>query len=269
MAYKDRRIKYIWQLPTPTRIVDLTDQRKMHFLEYLNDEHPIYPIIIKSAKYHHRPPLVDKNTASERDNPKTLSEGEGERTHVCLSVRADEIIVVMEDRKPGIHIGTLVAYIKNFIESYYASQGITRRRLPYRVDVQIIPKNDFLAEINRLARADLGEIFIEKRVLGSECLDLSDRYELVRDQIGIIVKPIIRHSIADFVRDVFNKFVAESTEISRIRVHGRTAEGVQLTIDSKLLKKNEDVSVRASDETGMIDSSQMLSLLRELARGER
>ncbi|MCA1906619.1 MAG: hypothetical protein LDL11_08540 [Desulfarculus sp.] len=260
--------KFIKTLPKEGRIQDLEDRKKIHLLEYFNDESPLYPAIIKSAKYYHRPPLIDKDNASERENPKSLTEGEGERTHLCIKKGDDELIIAIEDRKVGIGISSLISYLKHFTDRYYEHIGEPRRRLPYRINYAPIPNNDFLNELGRFVRADLGEIVIEKRILGSECLNLSDRTEVIRDHVTISVQPVPTFSVSDFMRELFNSVVPTRMDIKKIRVRGKTAEGVQLLIDSNLVKAVEDITVLLDEITGQVNSIRLLSALREIVQGQ-
>ena len=44
-------------------------------------ENDLLELLFKSAKHSYRAPLLDKNTVEERENPKTMAEGEQMKTH--------------------------------------------------------------------------------------------------------------------------------------------------------------------------------------------
>lgn len=79
-----------------------------------------------SAKYNHRPPLINKDTASRRDNPKALSEGEEERTHMVFKYMGDEIVALIEEHKYGISINAVAKYLSHYADLYYESEDLKR-----------------------------------------------------------------------------------------------------------------------------------------------
>ena len=107
-------IDFIISLQPNARIYDVVSSNKFHLLHNVTDSDNIQTIIFKSAKYFHRPPLINKDNAFERENPKELNEGESELTHIAFKYLEDEIIVLLEERKVGLTINTLINYLKHF-----------------------------------------------------------------------------------------------------------------------------------------------------------
>jgi hypothetical protein len=89
---------------------------KFHFLEeYINDGVTSVGYF-KSAKYHHKPPLINRITLDERDNPKDINEGESEKTHFGVSFSdTDETILFLESKGGGVSIGPFARYLERHI----------------------------------------------------------------------------------------------------------------------------------------------------------
>lgn len=62
----------------------------------INDEEMIQKIIFKSAIHSYRAPLLDRETVNERDNPKTLREGESQKTHFVIKYKDGDAILIGE-----------------------------------------------------------------------------------------------------------------------------------------------------------------------------
>ncbi|GFO63998.1 hypothetical protein [Geomonas paludis] len=97
----------IASLPKVERKHDDATSKKVHFLDHtVRSGTNILSGYFKSAKYDYRPPLIDKNTLAERRSPKSKSEGEQEKTHFALRVDKDDALLLLEQKKAGISIGT-------------------------------------------------------------------------------------------------------------------------------------------------------------------
>lgn len=244
-------LQYINDKDKKDRILDNKRSNKVDLLADLIEMKDIQNIAFGSAKYNHRPPLLDTNSGSERENPKNLDEGELERTHMAFGYRDDEVILILEERQAGISIGKLVSYIDRFAESIFEEHGQVK---DYRIEYSIIPKDDFLYELDQMQRVVVGTIYTDKVLLGSEYLKFSERLESAKEDIEITVKAKRDCSIRDTLRDFYNKLISDGSEITKIRVHGTNSEKNKVTLDTDFIKKIEYVKADLDEITGLVDT---------------
>jgi len=148
-------LEYVASLGEDARIRKYAASSRAHLLMDLTLEiksRKVYSLVIASAKYNHRPDLIDTETAKVGSSPKLLTEGEKEKTHLVLLVGDDEIIVLLEERQAGIGIKSFVSYINFFAKEFARKNGAV---WPHILEDQIIPKGDFLTELAALKRVSL------------------------------------------------------------------------------------------------------------------
>ncbi len=245
----------ISKLNSEDRILDLSKTNKFHLLHQLKPLSKFQNIVFASAKYHHRPPLINKNTAGERDNPKRIEEGELEKTHISFKYLKDEIILLLEERAAGISIGTIRDYFNTFLNQLY---NLPHNKL-FRIEYAIIPKGDFFDELENLKRVCIGQIYSNKAILGSEFLNFANRVEPVQDDIIITIKAKRKKTIKDIVSSLGNKLLSNKMPISKIRVYGYSQDGNQVMLDTDIIKMTEYVDVEIKEDTGIVNSLEIFS----------
>lgn len=248
----------IRQLDEKERMFESKGTNKFHLLETIsNREKNIQFLIFSSAKYKHRPPLINKDDASRRDNPKTMSEGEEEKTHIYIKALEDEILLIKEERRSGIAISTICAYFRSFLHLVSEDQDL------YVVNY-LIGNQDFLTELKSLGRAQKTTIYVEKKVIGSEFLNYSDSISNIQEDIEITLRAKRHTSLADITKSVFLKFGGGDSEISRIRVEGISTDKNKLVLDTSFLRKTEYINVDIDDATGIITAKEIKKELKKL-----
>ncbi len=256
-------IDAILKLNKLERILDVKRSNKFHLLTFHSNKYNFHNIIFSSAKYYHRPPLIDKDTAGLRDNPKQLSEGELEHTHISLKYSSDEIILLLEERSVGISIGKIVFYFNQYFRKILNDEHNT-----YVIDYSIIPKGNFLQELDKLKRVRFGQIYTDKLILGSEFLNFAKRTETVQENVQIIIKAKRGHSIKETIKIIARKFYAENEKISKIRIYGNSKEGNQVLLDTDIVKMIEYIDVDPDSSTGIVNSDEIFislnSILKEM-----
>lgn len=253
-------IDYVQSITKPDRKREF-DENKFYLLSEVSEfEHSnaIQTLIFTYAEHGHRPPLINKDTLEERDNPKVLAEGDSEKTHAALRYDDDEAILLLEEVKSGLTVSRLVYYLEQFADQLINSRGQVRN---YKIRRSIIPKHDFLAELMSLRRVRVGYISMSKRLLGSKFLNLSDRIEEVEDDITIGVNARRNNSVKYFFEDIYNRFSASDSEITKIRVHGFNDDNRGIILDTEIIKTIEYLDLDTNLLTGEIDSQQFLRLL--------
>lgn len=255
-------LRFILNQDLSERIFDLTNKNKFHLLSVADINGDYIKGFFKSAKYNHSPDLINKVDASERTNPKDLQEGESELTHFVMKSRRNNIFLILEERKVGIPISQLVNYLDLFTGKYYQSQSLQKN---FNITYTIVPKSNFYEELINLNRAYIVKIYTDKRMLGDDYLELTDRVESVQQDIEIEIKANRRANIKQVVLDwINNESIITNPEIRKIKVIGKNEEGNQIILDTEFMKKIESIEVDLNDETGIVNSENILSNLMNL-----
>ncbi|MEM8780871.1 MAG: hypothetical protein AAGF26_18815 [Cyanobacteria bacterium P01_G01_bin.49] len=258
-------LSYIINLDKPDRRFD-TGRNTYYFLDTLEnipEREDIQRLVFKLAEYGTRPPLIDRNTLDERDNPRELMEGERGKIHAVIRYFDDEIIVLLESVKPGVTIERMEYYFNDYAARLHDSLGTPK---DYAIRSGIITKDNFLQELRQLRRVSIGNIFIEKQWLGSEYLNISDRLEEVNEQIIVDIKAQRNSSLEVLIEDAFAKFTSSDRQIRRIRVYGLNQHDKKVTIDTKIIKKIEHLDFEPEVLTGEIRTEEILTRLVQMIR---
>lgn len=245
-------------IPKQQRIYALAESHRFHFLDGVGSDVDISQLLFKSAKYHHRPPLIDL-TATERDNPKKLNEGESEATHVSIKFLDQEAILLLEERRAGISLKTLVYYLNRFAHQLAEKE---KQKIPWYIVDGVIPKGDFLSELRKMKRAQLGLVHIEKQILGDECLNFSNRIEESQNDLILSIRAKRKHSLQSLMADVYKLFIAKKQHVTKIRVYGYTLNENPVLLDTDMVKQIEYAEVDLNSETGVVDSAHLFEKFR-------
>ncbi|MBI1931267.1 MAG: hypothetical protein HYS24_01870 [Ignavibacteriales bacterium] len=241
------------------RIFDIRQSNKFHLLATENFKNNCHNITFNSAKHHHRPPLINRDTADLRENPKELIEGELETTHISLKYNKDEIVVLLEERTVGISIGKLVAYFNKYLNKFYNND-----KNSYFISYTVIPKKNFIAELEKLRRVRFAEVYVDKRILGSEYLNFAKRIETVQENIVIEIKAKKTLSIKETVKMIARKFYADNQQIEKIRIYGNSNEGNNVLLDTEIIKTIEYIEAEIDNNTGIVNSEVIFESLSSI-----
>jgi len=259
-------LKYINTLDKVNRILDMKKEHKIHLLKSVTfkNNSKIINLIFESAKYNHCPDLIDRLTAEERKNPKSLEEGEREKTHVAMYVddENEEIIVLLEERRSGIPKKKIEEYLMSYASKYYSDQDKT---VPFTMIWAIIPSGSFSETLKRFQRITEVKLCADKKILGSEFLNYSEKIEKVRMDIDIILKPNSRDTLApQLVSDFLKKRKITNASLHNVRVLGLTDEGNELILDTDIMKRIEYVNVTLNKLTGEVSSAKIFEELNTI-----
>jgi hypothetical protein len=254
-------IEYILSKEIKERITD-GKESKFRLLRSAQFKDKIHKLLFTSAEYNKRPNLIDRQTAADRESPKKMSEGEDERTHVLLKYGAEEIIVITEERRNGLSITSIVNYLKEYYLEY-------RKENPestlYRITYSIIPKDDFLGELKKLERVRIGDVFIDKQILGSEFLNFSDKITQSQQEIVLSIKAQKGQSIKSMMIEIYNRLNGETSRIKKLRISGNNEDGNPVLLDTDLIKKIEYIEAAYFKTTGELRPSDVFLKLEELS----
>lgn len=221
----------------------------------------LYKIIFKSCKYNHSPDYMSSNDGSERPSDKKLYEGDRELTHMCLRIDAKEAYTVFEERRNGVSMGGVINYLNTLLKRFLKLQGKDDSLFLW---AGIIPPDDFLTSLKSAKRISVAEMFLGKKVLGSSHLNLIDLEASSQESITITVKSKPRESLAkQGFEKLFLSLASEGTDVSRIRLHGKDINKMNIIIDSLNGKRVDEVTVNLTP-AGTVDSYSIFAKIEEV-----
>lgn len=251
------------------KFYDLRD-KKFCFIDFvyktdIDETDVVYSGVFKSARSDFRPNLINKRTGNERKNPKEISEGDIEKTHflVKLSKRDNEVYLFMEKNFMGVSPTVFVNYITRFTNSYL--QHIDEKR-NFSIQKTDIMMNNFLTEVERLSRTITAEVYFDKKLLGSEALNFSNRTVSLKRDLILTAKASTKESITEFGIDIWNKMQHQDSPISRVRIKGIDENDNAVLLDTSFFCRQEFITAELDAETGEVNSTQLLSRLQKLAK---
>lgn len=256
-------VNYIISLSKTKRKFDLTSDR-FCFIESsnLDENQNLMKILFKSANHSYRAPLINRRTVEERDNPKTVDEGERHNTHLVIKLVNGDAIVFLETYQGALKLKQITDYLNHFISLYNESHK--RNQMNYFFDFDMIPRDNFREVLDSMHRVVCANVYIEKQLLGSDALNFSERVNEVQEEIIVEVKAKRNRDISSTVNDLFAKFNGGQT-IKKIRVTGKNQNNNEIVIDTDFIGKREYVDAQLNEETGEINSIFMFSQLTVLA----
>ena len=257
-------LRYINSQSKKARKQDISDD-KFCFLDTYDflEEDNLIKILFKSAKHSYRAPLLNKNTVEERENPKTIEEGEQIKTHLLLKLIGGDTIVFLETFRSALSLKTITDYLNEWISIYNSNHKRETIRGKFAFD--IIPRDDFREVLNNMQRVVCASIFIEKNIIGSDSLNFSDMTNNIQEDIILEVRAKRGESIKHAVYDFLAKLNGGRSLIQKIRVKGVLPNKNESIIDSSFIIKKEYVDAQQNEDTGEINSEYLFSQLLVLS----
>lgn len=245
------------------RKIDLSTN-KFCFLESseLSDDEIIQKVVFKSAIHSYRAPLLDRETVDERDNPKTLREGESQKTHFVIKFQDGDAILLAEKFRGGLAVQQFVEYLNRFKIFYEEVQNQT---LNYRFGFEIIAKDNIDEELENMNRVLNACVYVDKQVLGSDALNFSERIDSVQQSIIIDIRASRTQSIKETAKDVLAIFNGGDRVVNKIRIKGKNETDNDVTIDTAFIEKREYIEAQLDEDTGEVNSLYLLFQLVEIA----
>jgi len=244
--------------------LDISDDRICFLDNYEYDEgQNLLRILFKSARHSYRAPLINRNTAEARENPKTRDEGEQVKTHLLLKFVGGDAIVFLEMGKNILTLKTISGYLNTFVSVYNNSHR--RERISGLFHFDVIPRDNFREVLDNMQRVVFAEIFIDKQILGGDALNFSNRLETVQENITIGLKTEKKESIKHVIYDVLAKMTGGRTDIRRVRVKGKMSDSSESIIDTDFIIKKEYVDAQQDEDTGEYNTQYMFSQLELLS----
>lgn len=246
-------------------IIKLDKQKRVHDNPLLNRFHLLFSYkekdeyswgYFKSAKYNHRPDLIDKENFSERSNPKKMTEGEGEKTHFAMGINNNEILLLLETKRDGVQINTFQTYLEPYLKKINQH---------YILNIGLSVKGDFNSKLKELERVTLVEIYTPytqvSDTFGSNIpLDKGD----VQEEAVVTFKAQRAKSLKSTAKAVYNIFSnTKRDEVSRVRVYGKTSSQSTILLDTNRLKDHDTIKVEL-DDNGQVTTESILPAMKKL-----
>lgn len=231
-----------------------------------NQDHQLLKMLFKSAKHSYRAPLLDKNTVEERENPKTMAEGEQMKTHALIKFKEGDAIMFLETGNGMLSCANIVDYLNKTIPAYNAQIDDNDNKIVGHFTFDMIPCDDFREVLQGMTRVVCAEIFVDKILLGSDALDFSEPSEEIKEEIIVKVQAGRKKTIKEHIYDFLDKYNGINSHIKRIRVRGKMSNENEGIIDTGRIIKKEYVDAQQNEDTGEFDSTYMFTQLTLLSQ---
>jgi hypothetical protein len=261
-------LTYINKLAQKTKFHDLKNNKFCYLetisMEIISDDIVLLTGFFKSARNEFRPDLVNKRTGKERKNPKEITEGDIEKTHFIIKIdkKQKEVFLFLENNFYGITINNIIDYLTNFSRKYSDVKGEKKNFTIVHYD---IPRNNFLTELEALSRTAIAEVHFDKKLLGSNALNFSDRTISLQKDLVLTAKASAKESITEVGIDLWNKLKQKDSPISKIRIKGIDQNKHNVLLDTTFACKTEYIEVDLNTDTGEVNSTQLFTGLKYIA----
>lgn len=257
-------------IPKDERLENIRQQNKALLLQDVSETTTsagmnIVNIVFGSCKYNHAPDYMSSENGNIRATTKQKEEGEQELTHLSIWITEQEGYVVIEERKSGVTIGTIEKYLSTWFLCYQKKKEMDSK---YKLEIMIVPQDDFLTMLNKCERVCSAELYVDKELLGSDYLNFAGIPSSVRNELTLNVMPIRGKSIdRSMISQAFNMIFSGSSKIKRIRIRIKDDEGVLTIVDSLHGKRKNEVKVELNDN-GTVNSTSMFQALKGVLTGD-
>ncbi len=243
------------KLDKQNRVYDDSSKNRFHFLFSYTSDGKYGRGYFKSAKYNHRPDLIDKSNLEERQNPKKTTEGEGEKTHFALGVKGDEVFLLLESKRDGVLINIFKYYLEAFLR-------IANKN--YMVNIGLSVKGNFKSKLRELERVSSVEVYTPYTQVSDTFGNLAISKGDIKDDAIITFKAKRSHSIKGLIGKLYEIFTnKEQDKIARIRVYGKTVSQSDMLLDTNRLKDHDIIKVKLDDNNQVMTTS-ILPVLKSL-----
>ena len=262
-------LKGIQALPKKDRRYEMKSS-KICFLEKLlfekNADYTYVCGFLESAVSEYRPELINTRTAVKRDNPKAKVEGEVEKTHFCLRIcekhHHEDVILILEKNANGVNVNQFLNYLTAFDKKFAAQNEV---QLNYYLQHHMLVREDIEETIKGMNRTRVAELYLNKKLLGSDALEFSNRYAEAQQSMVLTVKAEKRASIKDTVLDFLYLLQGAEPKVVKMRIWGTDSEDQNVLVDTSYFGKKTEITCELNSETGEISSAPIMNKLKDLA----
>lgn len=246
----------IMKLKKQKRVYDNPSLNRFHLLFSYNEKNEYAWGYFKSAKYNHRPDLIDKENLSERSNPKRMTEGEGEKTHFAMGIKNDEILLLLEVKRDGVQINTFQTYLEPYLKRI-------NQNYIFNIGLSVTGNfDDKLKELERVSSVEVYTPYVQvSDSFGSKIpIDKGD----IQEEAVVTFKAQRSKSLKKTANAVYNIFTnTKRDEVSRVRVYGKTSSKSTILLDTNRLKDNDTIHVEL-DDNGQVKTQSILPAIKKI-----
>lgn len=230
-------------------------------------EYISYKALFKSCKYEHVPKLMDSDTGNEREGDKKQTEGEVEKTHLYLTVKKDEVMVIAEERKSGVSMKAITSYLNKMFRKYCKNIKIKK---DCSIVCGLVQNEDFIKTLENMERVIAAELYIDKKILGSESLNLLNRQDRnLRRDVMISMKSKNSMSLGKHnLKELYNQIIGKGSKITKIRIYGKDDNKKDISIDSEIMKRADYINAQL-DSKGIVITSSIFAEMEDSMKCEK
>lgn len=256
-------LEYIVSLPIKKRFFDLKDDKFCYLDEFKKVQgRDFYLGVMESARSAFRPKLIDKTNGSKRSNPRGLSEGDIERTHFLVGVYPNEVKLFIEYNHSGVRVNSFVNYLKAFVKAYSKKAKLDGEYSILHLEIAPV---SFMTQLESAVKASSVEMFVDKKILGSNFLRFSERTVAVRRDVVLTVSSKRNEDIKTLAMDFFAAYRDTEKGISRIKVRAKNPDNHDVVIDTQALCMRTVFNVEVNEDTGELNTHQVYQQLKSIA----
>lgn len=264
-------IEYIKSLPVHKRMDKIESQKKVYCLkELIKPEEDIIAVVFQSGKYGHNPDYLSSVDGRTRPTTKHFEEAEEELTHLCIKLKDEKAIFLLEERKSGMSIKKIVDYFNLYIHDFEKSNN---KKYPYHFFSEIYPDKNIADILNSFSTSNTLELYTTKDIIEDEMKEFSGfKSPLIRDEVIFTIKAKRRESLPISVLKeiigISEQIVAkENCKYTRLRLKGKNSNKNPITFDTEVLRLKEQVE-SLLNENGTVNTkdilTKMVPIIKEL-----
>lgn len=264
-------IDHIMELPDSERIDNDIKTKKIYALKYTSDtDKDIIKVIFQSGKYGHNPDYLSSIDGQLRRTSKSVNEAEEELTHLCIKLKENKAIILLEERKTGVSAKRIVSYFNSYAKRIYEEKKLDKY-IPFFIEEY--PVDDIEQILSDITEVKVIDIYANKNELPSEMQRFANiDSPLVREEVMVSIKAERGESIPgiNFIKTFTgfkNKSMSTPRKYSRIRIKGKNKNSNPLVFDTDMIRKKEFIET-AINSNGIVNSadlfSKMISIMKDV-----
>ena len=167
-----------------------------------------------------------------------------------------------EYNSSGITITNFVNYLIFATKKYICKNN---QKINFKVIHFEVARDNFFEELKNLSRAAQTEVYFDKRLLGSDALNFSNRTVSLKKDIVLLAKASKKENIIEFGVDIWNKMNQKNSPISKLRIKGIDSNENPILLDTSFMVKNDFVDIDVDQDTGELNTMQLIVGIKNIA----
>lgn len=220
----------------------------------------VYFGMFSTGNYGSRRNLKNSSNNSKRENPKLIEEGEEQENYFLLCFRNHgDAEIVLQCTGRGVKSVNIKNYFDNFFNRYLFENEQEKEFL--LKEGSIVETTDLM--IDRLERVTTTKVYIDKKILTDDHLNITNRIVQAKADLVIDVRAQRNQDIRDILNDIRQNIVYK-TMIEKIWVEGKDSHGNPNSFYIDQVQKSVFVDIDADDSTAAIVRQDVKTKLLQL-----